>query len=402
MKKVISTLTMLAIILFASCDSDKKDPEFYSPVKNISVAGLDSKTEEIKRDQMTVHVESEFQLVIAFNPGYASDIADFTFKYSSSDETVATIDANGKIKTGTTTADKPKETLITVTPVNKPEMKFEFTLVLIKKDIVSLSTKTDYSKGMFIRAAVENKESGELEIGELVFTPTDASIQKVEYKCADESIAKAQLISIPDGEDADGKAKFKEVWGVKAIKVGTTKLTITPTDNPAAKYEIDVNVIDSYLLDKSVWIVDLVFPNLEPAKVNKANLIDAKKDTYMTLAKPGQQGVEKDAKLSISINRGNSEEFNAIQVTHTGDKVSERVLAVSLYGRKDILVDWTPIQENIKIKDADKKDILESPMIELEKASDFQFVRVDITEWDEKEGATETLKIAELDFIGYK
>ena len=175
---------------------------------------LDDNTEAVA-DEMSLSAGTTYQL--RATPIPSTGILNPVF--TSSDETIATVDANGLV----TVLNKAGETTITVTVGTKTET----VKIIVTKGATSISG----DKTSFEMDIEEWENEGQFDaICDITVTPAD-STSELEVSVADETVCKAELYE-------------NGLW-LKDVKVGTTTITVFSKDDPTVKFEITVTFTES-------------------------------------------------------------------------------------------------------------------------------------------------------------
>ena len=203
----------------------------------VTVSAAPTLVESITLDLTSVEaVEGdEFQLTATVTPDNATDK---TVAWSSSDETVATVSAEGLVK-----VLKEGSCVITVTTTDGSDLKAECSVTVKPLVILVESITLDLT-------SVEAVEGDEFQLTATV-TPDNATDKTVAWSSSDETVATVS---------AEGL--------VKVLKEGSCVITVTTTDGSDLKAECSVSVlagIDGILSDTSV---PAEFFNLQGVKVS--------------------------------------------------------------------------------------------------------------------------------------
>ncbi|MDE6378973.1 MAG: Ig domain-containing protein, partial [Muribaculaceae bacterium] len=153
------------------------------------------------------------------------DAADKSLTWTSSDETIATVDADGKV-----TAVSVGEATITATAADESGVKAECTVTVIPTPVASITLSSSSWSG----------KVGQTTNLTATVAPDNATDKSLTWSSNDESIATV---------DSDGK--------VTAVKVGEATITATSADESGVKAECAVTVIptpvESITLSTSSW-----------------------------------------------------------------------------------------------------------------------------------------------------
>lgn len=173
----------------------------------VSLTGIEITGEE----NVVIYVNKTAQLNVQFTPINATEIPEA--KWSSSDETVATVDANGVVtalKEGTTTITVKYGTLEATKNVKVEEIKATGVTILTDKIQV-----TEDEDGVRVAEVLKNSET----ILEYVVMPEDTT-EKVEWRVSNENVIKIEEVA------SNARANSKQVKLV-AMGVGEANVVVT-------------------------------------------------------------------------------------------------------------------------------------------------------------------------------
>ncbi len=253
-------------------------------------------------------------------PENAVDATDYTYRYTSGNEAVFTVD-----DAGTVTATGVGEAVLTAWSVNNTDL-WTTCLVKVEKRIYPVTSIEIPEKFRDHHIGVERT----FDLGSLITVlPANATTPDVVYQSSDAMIAEVN--------------EYGEVY-TKAL--GDVTITVKAVDgsNVTASCKIHVqNVEYTDLLDRIGWTVSTSHPYIPDAVVNGAPecLIDDDLKTCLALVKPGKTvgdvQVGKDESVFFVLDMQTPQTFDFFKLRHRTNNTSAnlRVTKVSAYGSND-------------------------------------------------------------------
>lgn len=267
-------------------------------------------TEISMQDTMTVHKGETNRLVVTYTPINTTD--DTTVTWSSSDESVVTVDANGVVS-----AKKVGAAIVTA-KIGNLSTQCVVTVDVPLKEIMPNSTKLELTKN-------------QTSVITYTLNPEDTTDEKnVSFVSSDSSVATV---------DANGK--------VTAKKAGTATITLTGINNISAVVEVIVKEIpiDEIVLDKESTVVEVGETTILQAAIKPENNTDDDQTITWSSSDETVATVEVDAndssKVTIKATEGGTavitaKAWNGIQATCT-IKVPKHIESIELPTTTEIL-----------------------------------------------------------------
>ena len=250
-------------------------------------------------------------------PEGAIDADEYTYRYTTGNDKVFTVDENGVI-----TATGIGESVLTVWSVNNTDM-WTTCLVKVEKRIYPVTSITIPEKYQKYYMGVEST----FNLGGVVtVNPDNATTPDVVYSSSDAMIAEVN--------------EYGEVY-TKAL--GDVTITVKAVDgsNVSATCEVYVRDIDhSSLLDRTNWTVTTSHDYFSDGVINGAPecLIDDDEKSCLALVKPGKLTIGKDESVFFVIDMQTPQNFDFFVLRHRtyqNTTANLRVTKVSVYGSND-------------------------------------------------------------------
>lgn len=250
-------------------------------------------------------------------PEGAIDADEYTYRYTTGNDKVFTVDENGVI-----TATGIGESVLTVWSVNNTDM-WTTCLVKVEKRIYPVTSITIPEKYQKYYMGVEST----FNLGGVVtVNPDNATTPDVVYSSSDAMIAEVN--------------EYGEVY-TKAL--GDVTITVKAVDgsNVSATCEVYVRDIDhSSLLDRTNWTVTTSHDYFSDGVINGAPecLIDDDEKSCLALVKPGKLTIGKDESVFFVIDMQTPQNFDFFVLRHRtyqNTSANLRVTKVSVYGSND-------------------------------------------------------------------
>lgn len=313
MKKMIKLSIALSLLIPALLTSCSDDDHTASPqVTSMTVSNA--------TDQLVSLTEGDIWTAsIALLPEEATDKEAYSYRYTSTNEQVFTVDANGKV-----TAAGVGEAALRVWSVNNTDM---WTGCIVKVDariypVTSIDIPDEY-KTYFIGV------NRTFDLGAVVrVNPENATEPGVIFQSSDEMIAVVN--------------EYGEVY---TQALGDVDITVKAIDgsNVTATCQLRVRNVNYTGFDRTGWTVSTSHPYLPDGVVGgaPASLIDDVAKTCLVLVKPGKSTggitVGADESVYFIIDMQQTRTFNFFRLTHRTDNTSAnlRVNKVSVYGSQD-------------------------------------------------------------------
>ena len=217
------------------------------PVESISV----------EPEKMAIETGSQDEIEVTFEP---EDATNLELEYSSSDETIATVDEDGVV-----TAVAPGVVTITVTSVDNPEA-IATVAVTVYDPVVHVESISVTDSQMNL--AYDSEEEIEVTV-----EPENATDPSLGYSSSDEDVATV---------DENGT--------VTAVGFGTATITVTSVDNPQATAEVTVTVDPEFTTLNEMY-------DLEKDGIYSGTL----ENVIVTFVPDARDAVIKDASASMLI-----------------------------------------------------------------------------------------------------
>lgn len=300
------------------------------------------------------------------------------FSYEVENPSIATVDDEGVV-TGVTAGN----TTITVTTTDGTQISKTVSVEVVGKiylSAINLPLERIDGKSFIAGQILNVGQYTELE-------PANASEPSIRFSV---KVGGEQVISTTD----DGV--------VTCLGVGSGTLVVEALDGSNLQTEVTLNVVASGWYERSFWFVDTSYrfdsPQDDLGVINyipdngkglPEQLIDGKKDTYITYLKPNRgsyNGYEQhNTQHFLIIDMGGETDFNCFKWIHrnTSNK-NWQVWQISLFGSHDGET-YQVIQENIDLdRDTLEKDY-DVP------ASRYRYIKIQLNEWDTASGYNMTI-----------
>lgn len=272
-------------------------------------------------DEMITLIEGDTWVTkVATLPENAVDSEEYTYRYTTGNEQVFTVDENGVI-----TATGVGEAVLTVWSVNNTDM-WTTCLVKVEKRIYPVTSIDIPEKYREYYMGVEST----FNLGAIVtVNPENATTPDVVYSSSDGMIAEVN--------------EYGEVY-TKAL--GDITITVKAVDgsNVSATCNIHIRDVDhSSVLDRTNWIVTTSHQYFSDGVVNGAPecLIDNDNASCLALVKPGKTAggitVGSDESVFFVIDMQTPQDFDFFVLRHRSSNTSAnlRVNKVSVFGSND-------------------------------------------------------------------
>lgn len=368
MKKIIISLFTLACVLFVGCSDD----ETLIEVEN--VAGISLKG--VENSLISLLEFDDYKVEVVLHPENAQNVNEFTqFIFTSSDESVFTVDAEGNIK-----AVGVGEALLTVKANNKPEISVKCMVKVSLKvfpvesiEVSDLVTKSIHYSGVNI------------DLGSLItILPEEATFKNVKYTTSDATVATVTEEGI-----------------VQSLKEGRVTITIEAVDDSGVSKEV---VFDFVSEDKEVeftpqdrtgWKVTASHDYVADNGIlgTPEALLDGKPGTGLSLKKSyyGKEPIFFTVETE-------GVEFNSFRLVHRKFYAYIAVQAVDILGSNDG-VKFDVICRNVPVSYTvnSSADVTKTRMILPEgETAKYKFIRVEYSTLDMSGG--QNAQVMEIDF----
>ena len=250
-----------------------------------------------------------------------SNVRKQAITWTTSDKTIATVDANGKV-----TGKKRGKVLITLALKDKPEVKTTCTLTVKNS---SSGNPTNEKQILLDRGTVKLKVGEKITIN---VSPTPSTLVCA-AKMSDNKIAKITDSS----EEKVGGNTVK----IKALKAGTTTLTVYSKDDSSVKATCTVKVVDEtssskkeILLDRSELVIKkgdkgTINISVSPSNLSYSSTINNKNIACFT---DGSEKVSKGNKLII---KGVETGTTTVKVVSDKDSSISKTCTIKVIGPND-------------------------------------------------------------------
>lgn len=314
MKKIIKftiALIMLIPALLTSCS----DEDNTTPLTLVTEMKVENAT-----DQVISLIEGDsWKASITLLPEEATDKEEYSYRYTSNDEKVFTVNESGEV-----TATGIGEAALRVWSVNNTDM---WTTCIVKVDartypVTSIDIPEDYREYYM---GVERT----FDLGSLIrVNPENATEPGVIFQSSDEMIAVVN--------------EYGEVY---TQSLGDVDIIVKSIDgsNVTATCKLHVRNINYIGFERTGWQVTTSHPYLADAAVvgTPESLIDDDAKSCLVLVKPGKSTggitVGADESVFFIIDMQQAQKFNFFRLTHRTNNTSAnlRVNKVSVYGSND-------------------------------------------------------------------
>lgn len=307
-KQFIGIFVLLTVLL-SSCDNDNT---VFTQVTEMVI--------ENTTDQVISLIEGDhWNTTITLWPEEAIDKNEYSYRYTSSNENVFTVNEQGEI-----TATGIGEAALRVWSVNNTDM-WTTCIVKVEPRVYPVTSITIPDEYMVHYSGVGRT----FNLGLLIkVNPENATEAGITFESSDEMIAVVN--------------EYGEVY---TQALGNVDITAKATDGSGVTATCQLHVCNvNYIgFERSQWEVTTSHPYLEDSAVNgsPASLIDDNDNSCLLLVKPGKSvgaitiGVDESVYFIIDMQQ--SQPFNFFRLTHRTNNTSAnlRVNKVSVYGSND-------------------------------------------------------------------
>ncbi len=359
---LISTLT------FISCDDDEETTNSVK-VNNIVV-------ENVADNTINLIEHDAYSVAVKVLPEDAVDKEEYSFKYSSSNDTVFTVSDDGVI-----TALHPGEAVLRVDAANNTDM-WALCIVSIEKrlyPVVSINIPNQYKE---FNIGVDKS----FNLGALItINPENATNPDVIYTSSDEMLATV---------DEQGL--------VTTHALGDVVITVKAVDGSeiTAECRLHVKNIVYSAFDRSVWSVTTAYEHVNDGAVDGRPecIIDGDNATCLVLIKPGKTlngvTIPEDQEAYFILDMQVLQKFDYFQLRHRSSTTQNmlRVRKISLYGSNDG-INFSEIQKDMAVPGVDNGSAIAPESFDLP-PSEYRYIKMVYEEWNKSSG--NSMQISEV------
>lgn len=367
MKKNIKYLYLLTLVLlvFVGCS----DEYIYNDQR---VSGIDLLDID-ERGALLFSKGEVSDIRLKLLPVHATDKADYSFSFTSSNENVFTVSPKGAIQ-----AITPGEATLTIRAINNNNVYKTCTVIVQPNWVRTIELPEEYRRCNLL---IGNT----LNLGAVLsIKPETADNPNVTYTSSNPEIAVVDESGIVTGK-----------------VVGDVEIVIQAEDEGGAMTSSFIRVTDEILGDfpRDSWEILTSHPCVPDKGVTgyPEDMLDGIFSTFLSLRKPGK-GAETPAGATIyfTVDMKSSYPFNYFKWHHRSDQTTSglRATAVDLYGSNDG-EEFVEIQKNLAIDPV--ANASEGEKITLKQAYSYRFVRFVISGYDTV--SSSAVQISEI-FIG--
>ena len=365
MKKNISKLTLIALLLsafaFVSCNSD--DSGSLLPVTSIKVTNADDGV-------ISLIQQDTKQVEVGFYPGNAQDIEGFTFRFTSTDNDIFTVNDEGVV-----TAVGVGQAVLRIEAINNINI---WTLVVIDVEERIFPVTSIYIPEELRIHYIEMNSS--LDLGEVVVVnPENATNPEIIFISGNEELALVNERGVVFSRDL----------------TGNVTITVRATDgtNVEATMELRIREVSRTRLDRANWTATVSAANV-PANIINGTQTDAfggfphqmidgtGGGLGVIIVKPGAtfSGITAPPRPQYAyfvIDMGDSQNFDFIALRHrtTNTSANLRVSEINVYVSSDG-VDFVKILERAPIATA---ATISEVTVDLPGTFNYRYIKVEIT-----------------------
>lgn len=308
--KYISILAMMVLAIVACNDNDT----------TIDVRVERMHITNTEEGMVTLIEGDTWKPEMMVTPDNAIDKDEYTYRYTSGNESIFTVDENGEV-----TAVGIGEAALTVWSVNNLDM-WTSCVVKVEKRIYPVTTIDIPEQYRDYFMTVEST----FKLGEVItVTPDNATNPEVVYSSSDNMVAEVN--------------EYGEVY-TKAL--GDVTITVSATDGSGVKAECNIHIRDvdyTSLLDRTDWTVSLSHDHFVDAAVSGTpeSLIDENLNSCLAMVKPGKSaggitvGADEKAYFIIDMNASQSFDFFKLRHRTSNTTANLRLSKASVYGSND-------------------------------------------------------------------
>lgn len=363
MKKQLLYFMFAAVALCAACGDD--DENYQQEVLKNPVTGITIENEFIKDGVMTIEgLGTTTTLQINVIPESATDAQGYSFRFSTSDKEIFTVDQDGII-----TGVAPGEAELTVTVVNDANIA---QLGAKCKVVVVYVAKVE-------KIEITGGSEKEMKIGDTFDLNANITV------LPDDVVDKSVSYTLKEGE---GVVSLENGM-VKALTHGKAVIVITANDMKSdVSTELTINITNWF--DRANWTVDtsIVYDNSEKTnyvpdgKTGKPeDILDGDGTTFLSFVKPGKNYADcatpEDHLLFFVVDMKESKRFNYIEWTNrlgNAGVTGVHLRYVRLLGSNDNK-SYTVIKEKLVLDHTN----ITTPQKLAVPESNYQYVKVEYT-----------------------
>lgn len=316
MKKILNSIIVVSLLISFTLIGCSDDDDNTTQIKVTSMSVGD----EAGNDIIALIEGDTKGSVVKIFPDEATNKDEYTFKYSSSNENIFTVDVNGVI-----TAVGAGEAALRADAVNNSDMWATCVVKVETKvyPVVNINIPAEY-KDFYL--GVDKL----FDLGSLVaVSPENATNPAIIYTSSDEMIA-----------------TVNEYGEISTHALGDVKITIKAIDGSGITAECNLHVRNTVYtdLERIGWSVTTSHPYASDAAVVGAPeclIDDSALTTCLSLVKPGKTVGEITVPATdvvyFIIDMGKSQKFNFFKLRHrtNNTSVNLRVTKVSIFGSND-------------------------------------------------------------------
>lgn len=368
MKKIIISLFALSCILFAACSDDETIIEFEN-VTGISIKNIE--------DNLISILEYDgYKVEIEVHPETAKNIDEFTkFIFTSSDESVFTVDKDGNIK-----AIAIGEAVLTVKADSDPSIMVKCMVKVNLKvfPVETIEVSDEITKAIHFTGA-------QIDLGAAITVlPDNATYKDMKYKSSDETVATVTKEGV-----------------VKSLKEGKVTITIETIDDSGVFKDVELNFVSEDLeidftpIDRTGWEVKISHDSIPDKNIlgTPEALLDGEIGTGLSLMKE-MFGKEP---IYFTIETAGIE-FNAFELVHRKHQAYLAVQGVDVLGSNDG-ENFEAIARNVPVsyKTANSVDVTKTRVILKEgETAKYKYIRIEYSNLDMSGG--KTAQVMEINF----
>lgn len=373
---LITCFFIIPVLTFISCDDDK---EITDAVKVSSIV-VDNATD----NTIKLIEHDTYPVIVKVMPEDAVDKEEYTFKYSSSNDTVFTVSEDGII-----TALYPGEAILRVDAVNNTDM-WGLCIVSIEKRVYPVTSINIPDKYKDFNIGVDKV----FDLGSLVsVSPENVSNPGVIYTSSDEMLATV---------DEDGL--------ITTHALGDVTITIKAIDGSEVFTECKLHIknIVYSAFDRSDWTVAIPYEHTQDATVDGRPecIIDGDNTTCLVLIKPGKTlngvTIPEDQEAYLILDMQSPRRFDYFQLRHRNSTTQNmlRVRKISLYGSNDG-IDFIEIQKDMAVPGVDNGSAIAPEPFDLP-SSEYRYVKMVYEEWNKSSGNSMQISEVNVGTIEYE
>lgn len=289
-----------------------------------------------------------------------------------------------------------KEPTVFIIDENLPEGMYDFVITNHTEDgLYSISASaTGETYGATYESYLRNRNIQKIEVDMttsdmILYFPmlSDSIIEGTELKWMKDGIEKTEyfpntednMISIenfPYTDDEIGEFQYRV-----HVLPNKDAIDVFYSEWQTCRFQVEEEVVPA-LIGSANWNITTSYPTLVDGSNGPAKLlIDGNPKTFMSLRKPGKNGIPEGTESYFTIDMGEENKFDYIEWYHRGNdtQLGLRAWAIVAYGSNDGM-NFTKIGNDINIPGETDKTIMNATFFLPE--STWRYLKIEFTRWD--------------------